>query len=172
MTERLVQCPACSRHVKSDDPACPFCGARMTGMSGTRGPAGETFQRMKAAAAVAAGVAALVACADTEVLLPSRSDDASDGGSLEPPPSGVVFYGSPGPVSDPGTVGSSSGFYGSPGIGSIEPPDASRPPPHVADGGSPEDAPVEASEGTPDGGVDASSDASADGGPADGADGA
>ena len=161
MTERLVQCPGCSRHVKSRDAACPFCGARMT----TAGaPSRTPFERMKTAAAVAAGVAAIAACADTEVLLPSlgrpfvSNDAGSSGGDdqdsgFEPGPSGVVFYGSP-------------------GIGPIERPDASRPAPGVADAGSPDDAAVEASDEILDGGADASSDASSDGGEADGADGA
>ncbi len=159
MTERLVQCPACSRHVKSRDPACPFCGARMTA---ARASSRAPFERMKAAAAVAAGVAAIAACADTEVLLPARTSVSNDAGSsggddedsgFQPGPSGVVFYGSA-------------------GSGVLERPDASRPAPEVGDGGSPEDAAVEASEGTPDGGADAASDASSDGGEADGADGA
>jgi hypothetical protein len=158
MADRLVQCPACSRHVKSRDPACPFCGAHM---AGARAPARTPFLRLKTAAAVAAGVAALATCADTEVLLPSQtrsnaSDDAAggdDGSGFqpEPDPSGVVFYGSAG------------------GGGVIELPDATlAPPDDAAADGAPDGASLESS----DGGRDAEPDASSDGAVVDGADGA
>ena len=156
MADRLVQCPACSRHVKSRDPACPFCGAHVAGVVA---PPRTPFLRLKAAAAVAAGVAALAACADTEVLLPSQtrssaSDDAAgpsgdDGSGFqpEPNPSGVVFYGSAG------------------GGGVIERPDATLAPPDSTDADAVPD-------GAPEGGGDAAPDASSDGGALDGADGA
>ncbi len=49
MTEtRLVSCAACSRHVRSDEAACPFCGATVTK---ARAPRAATT--LAAAAAVA-----------------------------------------------------------------------------------------------------------------------
>jgi hypothetical protein len=166
MADRLVQCPACSRHVKSRDPACPFCGAQM---AGAPAPARTPFLRLQAAAAVAAGVAALVACADTEVPLPSQvrssaSDDAAGGPSgedsgfqPEPDPSGVVFYGSAG------------------GGGIIERPDATLAPPDGASDGAPDGALLEVSDGASEGVGDASDgaavDGASDGAAGDGADG-
>jgi hypothetical protein len=111
MTDRLVACTTCSRHVKSSDAACPFCGAPLLRAAA---PPRELFRRMSAAAAVAAGVTALSACDDTMVSVtpyygaagPSdgasvfTGDDAFTGPASTGPPSGVTFYGSPGIFED------------------------------------------------------------------------
>jgi hypothetical protein len=65
MVEPLIPCAACSRHVKSSDQACPFCGASMSGVSG---PTTEPFRRMATAAAVAAGVVALSGCSSSSAI--------------------------------------------------------------------------------------------------------
>jgi hypothetical protein len=102
--ERLIECATCARHVKSCDAACPFCHAPMRAAPATtRAPYGRL--------AAGAAVATVVACttyvqAPTVVrgLEPGASLPPSDGGFFVPPPSGVVFYGSPGiePTPPPG----------------------------------------------------------------------
>jgi hypothetical protein len=92
--DRLVPCTACSRHVRHAEVACPFCGASLCACTPSGTPTGprESFQRLAAAAAVAAGVAAVTSCGSAS-------------------PSSVSFYGSPGFPEDASggdSIGSSS----------------------------------------------------------------
>jgi hypothetical protein len=61
----LVLCPGCGRHVKSDDPTCPFCQAVLasqTSSSSCQGPCcGHRSPRLSRAALMAAGAALLCA---------------------------------------------------------------------------------------------------------------
>jgi hypothetical protein len=82
MVDQLVLCAGCSRHVKSEEAVCPFCGE---GLSSARPSTGEPFRRMAAAAAVAAGVATVAGCGS--------------------PPSVVAYYGSVGVPADSGDDG-------------------------------------------------------------------
>jgi hypothetical protein len=115
MTEQLVACGACHRHVWSHETACPFCGA---GTAGARvGSAELPFRRMAVAAVVAAGVAAAAStgCSSTSSVAfygapgmpgddasqPSEGGGSSSGGSSTSSggatdgPSVVAFYGNP-----------------------------------------------------------------------------
>jgi hypothetical protein len=101
MAARLVLCGKCSRHIKTSESICPFCGE---GATSARPSTGDPFRRMAAAAAVAAGVATITGCSS---------------GST------TVFYGSPGPINGLDAAGDSPedapsviGFYG---IGSPSP---------------------------------------------------
>jgi hypothetical protein len=82
MVDQFVLCAGCSRHVKSEEAVCPFCGE---GLSSARPSTGEPFRRMAAAAAVAAGVATVAGCGS--------------------PPSLVAYYGSAGIPADSGDDG-------------------------------------------------------------------
>jgi hypothetical protein len=104
MIDRLVECGGCSRHVKSCEAACPFCGAPLRAAPAR---VQATFRRTRAAAAVAAGVASVVACTTTEMQIYGAPDVPGDddasfpmaedaGGLVAPPTSGMVFYGSAG----------------------------------------------------------------------------
>ena len=61
----LVLCPGCGRHVKSDDPACPFCQAAVVAppsANACQGPcSGHRSPRLGRAALMAAGAALLCA---------------------------------------------------------------------------------------------------------------
>jgi hypothetical protein len=91
MIERLIQCPGCSRHVKSCDATCPFCGASARCAPA---PAQRPYRRVAAAAAVAASVAACSTAVshtpfyggpDITANTPSMDEDADDDGSADAP---------------------------------------------------------------------------------------
>ncbi len=117
MTEQLVECGACHRHVWSHETACPFCGA---GTAGARAGSTELpFRRMAVAAVVAAGVAAVAStgCSSSSNGIPfygnpgmtgedasqpsdsggssSGGSSTSSGGGATDGPSVVAFYGNP-----------------------------------------------------------------------------
>ncbi|MGD0679287.1 MAG: hypothetical protein ABSC94_28160 [Polyangiaceae bacterium] len=99
MADRLVICCACSRHIKSAETICPFCG-EAAGLARTS--TGEPFRRMAAAAAVAAGVAALTGCSASGTAFygspaPVEGLDAA-GDSAADAPSAVAFYGIANPI--------------------------------------------------------------------------
>ena len=142
MTERLIPCAACSRHVKASDAECPFCRASMLAVSA---PATAPYRRMTAAAAVAAGVVAITGCSSSSDGSRAPGDDASTGGdsSVGDDASVGVFYGlatfdgsttiidarSP-PPADAGDEGSAIVFYGSPAV-----PDSGTTPDGAVDSG-------------------------------------
>ena len=144
MTERLIPCAACSRHVKASDAECPFCRASMLAVSA---PATAPYRRMTAAAAVAAGVVALTGCSSSSDGSRASADDASTGddSSVGNDASVGVFYGlatfdasltpitnidaSP-PPADAGDEGSAIVFYGGAGV-----PDSGTAPDGAVDSG-------------------------------------
>jgi hypothetical protein len=119
MAERLLLCGGCQRHVRCSEVTCPFCGIAV---STAPTPPREPFQRMAAAAAVAAGVAALTGTGCSAANAGGASYDGSgplgDGasglfdasvgggedGSIPFPTSMVVFYGGPGVVTSSGAT--------------------------------------------------------------------
>jgi hypothetical protein len=126
MADRFVLCAACSRHVKAQDAACPFCGASFSSASSSRPSTSEPFRRMAAAAAVAAGVAAATGCSQHSNGAPSvgtfygiatpvdSGEDAGGGGSDFDAPSTVTFYGIATPVdAGPGQADAPPGVDGS-----------------------------------------------------------
>lgn len=109
MACRFLLCDGCSRHVKTSDPSCPFCGRNM---AGARPSSGEPYRRMAAAAAVAAGVAAITGCSQgpsghafyggSGVVVPPDDSGSSgdDGATGSDAPSTVAFYGIANPMPD------------------------------------------------------------------------
>jgi hypothetical protein len=68
----LLPCPSCARHVRSTEPACPFCGAAVAFSHRKRPP---KLRRLTRAAAWAFGASLSVAGCNREVL-PGPSDSA------------------------------------------------------------------------------------------------
>lgn len=68
----LVPCAECSRHLKSDESACPFCGAALAAPPRCSGRcAGSLPPRLHQAALVAAGAALLgAACQSSPRVFP------------------------------------------------------------------------------------------------------
>jgi hypothetical protein len=67
----LIPCPACHRHVKSDEPACPFCQTALSpGRACAGGCSGPTAARLAKAALVAAGAALLGAACQSHSPAP------------------------------------------------------------------------------------------------------
>jgi len=90
----LVPCGACSRHVKSSEASCPFCGAAAPASSSPSGaasssPSGAAYSRLAAVAAVAASVAALTSCRSSTTGTPPL--DAGINANAAPPYGAVPF---------------------------------------------------------------------------------
>ncbi len=101
MAVRFTPCPACARHVKEGDGACPFCGASV---ARSLAPP-VVLGRMSRAALLAASAAGALALADCS----SSSGTPLYGGSSPPQEAG-------GPTNDgssPDGVGSIMPLYGS-----------------------------------------------------------
>jgi hypothetical protein len=89
MSGDLVLCPSCTRHVRREEPRCPFCGAAVP--EATRAaiprvaPAGLSRAKLYAFhAAMATGVAATACGATTAVGTDAAVPaDASDGSSAD-----------------------------------------------------------------------------------------
>lgn len=60
MATRFIPCPACARHVRQGDEACPFCGAKPSPANELRLPSA----RLSRAALLALGAAGAVAATD------------------------------------------------------------------------------------------------------------
>jgi hypothetical protein len=121
MVDQLVLCAGCSRHVKSEEAVCPFCGE---GLSSARPSTGEPFRRMAAAAAVAAGVATVAGCGSPPSLVAYYGSagipaDSGDDGAADAPsavrdgaadaPSVVAFYGIANPMPPDAGAGEADG---------------------------------------------------------------
>lgn len=86
---RFVPCPACARHVRRDERACPFCAVALPSDLGAEPRARPRFVR---AAVVVAGTLALAGCQrddkPTEIGADDRTKAKSvDGGSVAQAPS-------------------------------------------------------------------------------------
>jgi hypothetical protein len=95
----LVVCPACGRHIRSGETACPFCAADVTGIAmrcAKRTVSGEGLSRAALLALVAAGV---------DVTGCSTTPQADYGAPCAPP--GCIWPGGFGG----GDAGTSSGGY-------------------------------------------------------------
>lgn len=94
---KLVPCPACDRHVRSGDPACPFCGAKtVAAPSGATGPAARALTR---AAILFVGATAVGGCSTEVVAMygPAPVDASSDVKDGSAAPDVVAMYG-PAPI--------------------------------------------------------------------------
>ena len=127
MAIRFTPCPACARHVREGDAACPFCGAGMTRAPAAMVPVG----RMSRAALLAAGAAGALAMTDCS----SSSGTPLYGGAVPPQESGAPddssTSGSSGSAgsSGSGASGGSAGSSGSaqPMYGAVSFPEAGEP---------------------------------------------
>jgi len=93
----LHPCPACKRHLKSEETSCPFCGA---GLSRARpcvgGCSAAPAARLARAALVAAGAALLgAACSSQSALPPYGTPPHLDAGPEASPDAGVPTDGAP-----------------------------------------------------------------------------
>lgn len=142
----LAPCPSCSRHVRSQEPACPFCGAAF---AESLVPTSKGRSNVSRAMLVFGGVVALSAtieaCGDSPgaqmpapVPMYGAPNVVEDGGAAvpvpdpAPAPSGTTSAtpapsGSTSDVHDPGP-GAVVALYGAPAV----PP----PPPQAADAGA------------------------------------
>ncbi len=100
MTQRhLAPCPACTRHVRVTEEACPFCEAKLPASLRESAPPKGPSVRLSRAALLALGalggtgtVAVAPGCGDTSVIapygiapVPNPGDDASDATVFAPP---------------------------------------------------------------------------------------
>lgn len=78
----LVACPACSRHVRAGEAACPFCAASLAGVAPPRRRANRPLTRL----ALVAGVAlAGTACGPSSTPDDSIREEESYGDEAPPP---------------------------------------------------------------------------------------
>ena len=97
MTLHLLACPSCSRHVRSRETACPFCGVALSESFRATLPPTPPVVRLARAALVAlgAGAAAGTGCGaaselgggsavDASALASDASDDAPDASEVAP----------------------------------------------------------------------------------------
>lgn len=81
----LVPCPGCARHVRVDEPSCPFCGA--DGGLGRASPDRRSLAtRLTRALIFAGATAALVTCGDEPIAQPYGAPPEPDHGGETPPP--------------------------------------------------------------------------------------
>jgi hypothetical protein len=111
--ERLVPCAACSRHVRWAEVKCPFCGADC-GAAVSSGPPPhpppDPFQRLAAAAVVAAGMAVTSCSAKSGTSGIATSGIAPYG---SPPSVGVAFFDASLPSNFDGSLAIGSTVIGS-----------------------------------------------------------
>jgi hypothetical protein len=107
MAVRFTPCPACARHVKEGDGACPFCGANVPRTATPAMPKGR-LSRAALLAASAAGALAMADCGG------STSAEPLYGGVSQP-----VEAGGPG---DDASALADGGGIGEPLYGAVAPP--------------------------------------------------
>jgi hypothetical protein len=134
MDSALVPCPACDRHVRATEAACPFCAAPLPDDLARRAVP-PAPRRLGRAAALAFGASLTLAACTNEVVT-----GAAQGGT-----SGASGTGGAGGSTVSGGTGGSSGGGGDVGVplyGGPSPPyDAGAPPPPPGDGGDGDAAP-------------------------------
>ena len=95
MSSRFAPCPACARHVKEGDSACPFCGAGVSFVSAPVAPTAAGRLSRSALFSASAGRAALAttgcsssssqpAYGGVDAASASSSGGSSDGSSTPP----------------------------------------------------------------------------------------
>jgi hypothetical protein len=82
MATRFIPCPACARHVRQGDEACPFCGATPSPAPALRLPSAR-LSRAALLALGAAGALAATDCSSSSAVVPAPFDAGAseDGGS-------------------------------------------------------------------------------------------
>jgi hypothetical protein len=85
MAIRFTPCPACARHVKEGDGACPFCGASVPPPAAAVVP-GRRMSRAALLAASAAGALAMTDCSSSGTPVYGGPVIPEDGSSVEDAP--------------------------------------------------------------------------------------
>ena len=91
----LLPCPACQRHVTSNEAACPFCGAALSPARPCAGCSDPPAARVARAALVAAGAALLGAACSSSFTPPYGTPPHFDAATESSPDGGAPTDGSP-----------------------------------------------------------------------------
>ena len=110
----LLPCPACRRHVRVDEPSCPFCSSDLGDRPVRPRSLSVLPSGLSRAAIVALGTAALagtivIGCSDDETSDTSNSGGASSSGSSSSSGSGASSSSGSGEGGGGGGVGGSGG---------------------------------------------------------------
>jgi hypothetical protein len=108
MANTFQACPACARHIKTDEAACPFCGsATPEGFSTVAKPKGPAPLSRAAilfmSATAVGGVSVATACSSSSSATGVSDAGARDSAAAEDTGGPVAAYG-PAPVMDSGQV--------------------------------------------------------------------
>lgn len=127
MSERLLPCPSCNRHIKVSEAQCPFCAGAVPAGFGEGAQRVRPAPRLSRAALFALGSIAVapVACAGEATDEDQKEDadeDGNDGAGGEPTGSGAAtsaggdgaqpVYGAPADGGDANSSGGDSGDGG------------------------------------------------------------
>jgi hypothetical protein len=93
----LLPCPACQRHVATNETSCPFCGVAFAPPRPCAGCSGPAAGRLARAALVAAGAALVgAACSSSpSVMPPYGTPPHFDAGAESAPDTGAATDGAP-----------------------------------------------------------------------------
>ncbi len=118
MDSALVPCPACDRHVRSSEAACPFCAAELPGDLARRAVPAANYRMGRAAALAFGATLTLTACAGEVLTSGGQGSTSGAGGSTSTTGmggdtggggfTGVPLYGGPGFPLDSGEVDEAS----------------------------------------------------------------
>jgi hypothetical protein len=84
MATRFIPCPACARHVRDGDAACPFCGLAIAQASAAARPPMARMSRAALLAVSAASALAATDCSSTSSPGPTGSDAAALDSAISP----------------------------------------------------------------------------------------
>ncbi|UJR82379.1 hypothetical protein [Sandaracinus amylolyticus] len=120
MTNRLLPCPGCTRHVRASESACPFCGESLGDALASAPPLRAPTTRLGRAATFAFGAAvattlSVTGCAESEERAPDGGAQVDSGGPV--PAYGAPAIDSGTPAIDSGTeqdAGAVGPLYGGP----------------------------------------------------------
>ena len=96
----LFPCPGCARHIRTDERACPFCGAATPEGFGACAKPALTGPVLSRAAVLFMGATAVAACSGTVAAPGGGGDSGSSGDSPSSADSMPVALYGPGPVRD------------------------------------------------------------------------
>jgi hypothetical protein len=129
MAIRFTPCPACARHVREGDAACPFCGATSLPSPQLSRALSTRLSRAAFLALGAAGALAATDCSSSSAPAYGGSPPVADSGSMEDDAGDAGFaqplYGAVAPTPDAGTDDAEpekEGGFAQPLYGAIAPP--------------------------------------------------
>jgi hypothetical protein len=95
MTGRLVPCAGCGRHVKSDEGACPFCGAAPSEPPARALPSARLGRAATFAFGAALAAATTAGCSDSHSPTDDAGAEHEDAGPVFPDAAVAPPYGAP-----------------------------------------------------------------------------